>query len=60
LLFLAKDLVADDAAKLEATFDQAVRELTDSVGWVVATCCQPSVQSRYQIGAALIARWFDN
>lgn len=24
LLFLAKDLVADDAAKLDATFDQAV------------------------------------
>jgi hypothetical protein len=47
LLFLAKDLVANDAAKPDATFDQTARELADSVGWVVAPCCQPSAQREY-------------
>src|SRR5262245_61713857 len=33
LLFSAKYLVANDAAKLDATIDQAARGLTDGVGW---------------------------
>lgn len=60
LLFLAKDLVGNDAARLNATFDHAVRGLADSVGWVVATCCQSCAQSRYQSGAALVARWINH
>ena len=59
LLFFAKDLVANDAARLNSTIDQAAREPTDSVGWVVATCRQPSAQGGYQFGAAFSVRWIE-
>jgi len=44
LLFSAKDLVKNDAAKLDATIDKAAVGSTDGAGRIDETCCRSRAQ----------------